>query len=230
MNYGETWRWNEDELLEKIEAKRRSQSEANTNDYNFNNGARAGLSDEGPKARRGKKDDESPALSPGASPTHATEAKTFATMVHEHSHMLISPDTCLPWDTRDPWIGLSSFSYGLPIVYLDSPIMIAALVLQVILSFLSDCIYSGRTSYTHSLDRILATTLTTISILRAFHHLTFEVAAILSFIPLTCFYLGKQAIAKRNWNQFRLWHSLWHISGGLALMYLNAIVQRRYRV
>jgi len=163
----------------------------------------------------------------GVYESHDSESKKKRNSVSEilqgHAKNIFSPKTTLPFVHQSSLLGLSCFSYLIPIPWLSADIFKAAMVLQSILSFLGDYVYAGRTSYTHCMDRILASFLTTFFIGRAFNHLTFITSVVLSILPLICLYLGKKAVINKDMESYAIWHSLWHLVGALCLTYLASV-------
>lgn len=140
-------------------------------------------------------------------------------------------ETSLPWLSRSKWIGYSSVLYFLPpyilkVTTAPTAVFYLALLLQPIVSFYSDYLWSGRRHISHGLDRWLSTSLIIIMIIISSCHLGLY-TIIPATPPIYFLHQGKCAIKQRNYPAYVFNHTLWHfvspISGSIVLW----IIQRK---
>jgi len=128
--------------------------------------------------------------------------------------------TSLPWRNRRSLIlGMSCLCYLFPAVYvcvkgkLKSTI---AWILQAVVSFLSDFVYSGVNSVSHALDRWLAVGMTLYMVWLAYTAIS-TAFALTVLLPLTCMFFSKRAIHV-SFEHYVMWHTLWHVTGSALVV------------
>lgn len=133
----------------------------------------------------------------------------------------LSRQSSLPWGHKpSPIIGASCFLFLLPIPFLlrtCCPISACLLGCVTISSYLSDHVYTGLESWTHGLDRVMAP-LAFASNAYASYCLFGVVWTMLSLPALKCHVWANYYSKKNMYDQFVIWHSLWHVVGVGAIL------------
>jgi len=136
---------------------------------------------------------------------------------------------------RSTVVGISCFLYVLPGVVaflmggtaddsdmkLWSAITLSLWLLQALLSFNSDYVFAGRSSVAHILDRGIAPTMAlfitwrTIVVIATARLQWYHYLSILFGIPFIfqCLYNSRKC---ETGSQFRLWHSMWHLTSSVG--------------
>lgn len=134
----------------------------------------------------------------------------------------LSRQSSLPWGHKpSPFVGASCFLFLLPIPLLlraCCPFSALSLFCVTISSYLSDHVFTGVESWTHTLDRVLAP--------MAFASCLYSTYvncglgwALCSLGALKCHVLANYYSKNGMYDQFVIWHSMWHVMGvGLILV------------
>lgn len=125
-----------------------------------------------------------------------------------------SPQTKMEWvPSRSAIVGITSFCYLASYPWGAW----APWLLQTFLSFMSDYVLIGSSSYFHVFDRIFALT-------QSFVFVAFALSTGLRWyeaggcaIAFAGYAIGKLGIARQNFHLFRLGHTTWHL-GSLTLV------------
>lgn len=132
---------------------------------------------------------------------------------------MLSPETKLDWLTHRPWsVGITSLCYALPFLWGGWPLWLV----QAYLSMQSDYVLTGRRSWFHVADRVLASTqvvlfLTLSAITDPPVHEVVAAAAALAAYALSCY-----GIRIRKERTYVLGHTAWHVFGGVGLVATSA--------
>ena len=128
---------------------------------------------------------------------------------------IFSRATKLAWLPRRPLlVGLTSFCYALPFAWGAWP----PWLLQTFLSFQSDFAFTGKDSYYHAADRLLASThvLLFVSLSAATHPPWYEVAAAAG--ALGAYAVSVVGIRSHRYHLYHVAHTAWHVLGGAGLV------------
>ncbi len=142
----------------------------------------------------------------------------------------LSSASSLPWGHKPhPLIGASCFLFLLPIPFMlraCCPVAAFFLGCVTVSSYLSDHVYTGLDSWTHTLDRVLAPTAFS-TCCYAVYSMYGVAWAASSLVAVKCHLLGHYYSKNGMYDQFVIWHSLWHAVGvGLivACFTVNGVV------
>mmetsp|Transcript_6794 Transcript_6794/g.15487 ORF Transcript_6794/g.15487 Transcript_6794/m.15487 type:complete len:233 (+) Transcript_6794:181-879(+) len=128
----------------------------------------------------------------------------------------LSRQSSLPWGHKpSPLIGASCFLFLLPIPLLIRaccPVSACLLGCVTVSSYLSDHVYTGLESWTHTLDRVMAP-MAFASNLYATYCTCGLGWACLSLPALKCHLWANYYSKNGMYDQFVIWHSLWHVVG-----------------
>lgn len=146
------------------------------------------------------------------------------------------------WNKTSMLVGYSSFCYLLPIYFIKNTniwtfIFKLLWFIQTIFVFLSDYLIpkiqlnngERKPTIIHGIDRWLVTLLTIIMILITIIYLDIKYL-ILAIPPYYFIYKSKQASNNKNWNEYVINHSLWHITGPLIVCYVLYKIQLKYKL
>lgn len=134
----------------------------------------------------------------------------------------LSRQSSLSWGHKpSPLIGASCLLFLLPIPLLlraCCPFSAFMLGCVTVSSYLSDHVYTGLESWTHTLDRVLAPLAFTSNMYATYT--TCGLAwAVMSLAALKCHLWANYYSKNGMYDQFVIWHSLWHAVGvGLILV------------
>jgi len=124
--------------------------------------------------------------------------------------------TSLPFQEKSLLVGISCFSFMLPILFCQRE-NIWLWIFQSLISFASDYVYSGRYSITHGIDRVFAVSMTIYTAIWAILsfplHLLFLVPVLL-FCCTICIVKSKAAAKEKNRVAYEFYHCLWHFLAG----------------
>lgn len=127
-----------------------------------------------------------------------------------------SRQSSLPWGHKpSPLIGASCFLFLLPVPLLIReccPVSACLLGCVTVSSYLSDHVYTGLESWTHTLDRVMAP-MAFASNLYATYSIFGGWAACMSLPALKCHVWANYYAKNGMYDQFVIWHSLWHLVG-----------------
>lgn len=128
----------------------------------------------------------------------------------------LSRQSSLPWGHKpSPLIGASCFLFLLPVPQLllaCSPVSALLLVCVTVSSYLSDHVYTGVASWTHTVDRVLAPLALASNVYNCYSN--FGVLwALSSLAAVKCHILANYYTKHGMYDQFVIWHSLWHAVG-----------------
>mmetsp|Transcript_17999 Transcript_17999/g.38852 ORF Transcript_17999/g.38852 Transcript_17999/m.38852 type:complete len:250 (+) Transcript_17999:58-807(+) len=134
----------------------------------------------------------------------------------------LSRQSSLSWGHKpSPLIGASCFLFLLPIPFqlrACCPVSAFSLLSVAVSSYLSDHVFTGLESWAHTLDRVLAPMAFTTCLIMI-HQLFGVFWSLLSLAPLKCHVLANYYSKHGMYEQFVIWHSLWHAMGvGLILI------------
>lgn len=134
----------------------------------------------------------------------------------------LSRQSSLSWGHKpSPLIGASCFLFLLPIpLLLRACCPVSAFLLGCVTasSYLSDHVFTGLESWTHTLDRVLAP-MAFATCLYSTYCNHGVVWAVLSLAALKCHVRANYYAKNGMYDQFVIWHSLWHAVGvGLILV------------
>ena len=96
-------------------------------------------------------------------------------------------------------------------------------------SFCSDYLFTGLVSPIHLVDRWMASLHTIHAVALAAGALPSQrggpvlplwAVVVLSSAALGCFGMSKRCIAEKNFERYRVWHTLWHIVGPMSMVYI----------
>lgn len=140
-------------------------------------------------------------------------------------------ETSIPWLSKSKWIGYSSVCYFLPPVMLkvtSLPLvfLLMALLVQPIVSFYSDYLWSGKRHISHGLDRWLSTSLIIFMIIISSYHLGWY-TVIFAAPPIYYLYKGKCAVSQRNYKEYEYNHTLWHLTSPICGSIVLWIIQQK---
>lgn len=134
--------------------------------------------------------------------------------------------TNCPWGTeRSNLIGVSAICYAAPAVVdvMNGRGRAVVWLLQALACFWSDFVDSGRYGISHCFDKILASTLTLYIIRMALVHRGPMFVISLAMPTFGCYGLSTAARRANNYDRYALFHSLWHVCGGVvAVLTLNS--------
>lgn len=140
----------------------------------------------------------------------------------------LSRQSSLPWGHKpSPLIGASCLLFLLPIpLLLRACCPGAALSLASVTasSYLSDHVFTGLESWTHALDRALAPMAFGTNLYAIYCTCGLGWAS-LSVVALKCHVLANYYSKKGMYDQFVIWHSLWH-AAGVGLIVVSLAVNR----
>lgn len=140
-------------------------------------------------------------------------------VVRSPSTVMLSPETKLAWLRHRPrTVGITSFCYALPFLWGGWPLWLV----QAYLSFQSDYVLTGRRSWFHVADRVLASSqvvlfLTLSAITDPPVHEVVAAAAALAAYALSC-----HGIRIRKERTYVLGHTAWHAIGSAGLVATSA--------
>lgn len=134
----------------------------------------------------------------------------------------LSRQSSLPWGHKpSPLIGASCFLFLLPIPLLlraCCPVSAFLLGCVTVSSYLSDHVFTGLESWTHTLDRVLAPMAFATCLYSTYCNCGLGWASA-SLVPLKCHVWANYYSKNGMYDQFVIWHSLWHVFGvGLILV------------
>jgi len=134
----------------------------------------------------------------------------------------LSRQSSLPWGHKpSPLIGASCFLFLLPIPLLlraCCPVSSFLLGCVTVSSYMSDHVFTGLESWAHIFDKVLAPMAFT-SCLYATYSTCGLAWAAMSVAALKCHIMAKYYSKNEMYDQFVIWHSLWHAVGvGLILV------------
>lgn len=124
---------------------------------------------------------------------------------------------------RDIFVGGSSFLYAVPVLLGAPP----TYVLQAVVSFCSDYLFTGLTSRFHLVDRWMASLHTIHAVLLAAGALPGQegvpvlpmwAVVVLTTATMFCFAMSKRCVAEKDFGSYRLWHTLWHVVGPASMV------------
>mmetsp|Transcript_3380 Transcript_3380/g.7089 ORF Transcript_3380/g.7089 Transcript_3380/m.7089 type:complete len:253 (-) Transcript_3380:238-996(-) len=128
----------------------------------------------------------------------------------------LSRQSSLPWGHKpSPLIGASCFLFLLPIpLLLRSCYTVPAFLLGcvTITSYLSDHAYTGLESWAHALDRVMAPMALT-SCIHAGYSEGGMMWVFASMGAVACHVIAHNYAKKGMYDEFVIWHSLWHAVG-----------------
>ena len=134
----------------------------------------------------------------------------------------LSRQSSLSWGHKpSPIIGASCFTFLLPIPFLlrvECYISAFFLTAVTITSFLSDHCYTGLESSWHTVDRIMAPMALTSNIFSVYMKCGLAWAS-LSIFAVLCHLIANHYSKKGMYNQFVIWHSLWHAVGSGLIVF-----------
>tara|TARA_B100001564_G_C20339526_1_gene533855 strand:+ start:23 stop:556 length:534 start_codon:yes stop_codon:yes gene_type:complete len=151
-----------------------------------------------------------------------TEAYIMLAIINNHVSSMTKnfSKTDLKWrkkNANSTMIGLSCSMFLVPTLVLKRASFMQILLevlfySQTALSLASDWYYSGVDHWTHGADRWHATMFFSLQcILTAKNiHILWP---LMSAPAVYCWYLGKQAVKERKWNDYVLCHTMWHCVG-----------------
>lgn len=138
----------------------------------------------------------------------------------------LSRESSLSWGHKpSPIIGASCFTFLLPIPFLirvNSFVPAFFLAAVTISSFLSDHCYTGLESGWHTVDRILAPMALTSNIYSVYLNCGLAWAS-LSIFAVFCHLLANHYSKKGMYEQFVIWHSLWHAVGSGLIVFCHVV-------
>lgn len=153
------------------------------------------------------------------SPDVAEEVKEEVEEITPRRLGFFRPETKMTWLPYKPLVvGVSCFCYGVPFFWGAWPLY----PLQVVCSFMSDYVMTGRDSYWHPLDRTLATFNTVYVIVNAFWVVPWWHVLLLAVATLSNYAASLHFIKKRHVRGYVVAHTLWHVTGGASISYLMA--------
>lgn len=137
----------------------------------------------------------------------------------------LSRQSSLPWGHRpSPLIGASCFLFALPVpLFLRACCPAPAFMLAsvTVSSYLSDHVYTGLESWAHCADRVLAP-LAFFTCQVAIYRTCGVWWLLSSYLALKCHVVANYHAKNGRYDQFVIWHSLWHAVGvGLILIALT---------
>lgn len=128
----------------------------------------------------------------------------------------LSRQSSLSWGHKpSPLIGASCFLFLLPIPFLlraCRPLPAFMLACVTVSSYLSDHVYTGVESKAHLADRVLAPLAFASNLISIYgqHGMGW---AVLSLAALKCHLLANYYAKRGMYDEFVIWHSLWHAVG-----------------
>jgi hypothetical protein len=138
----------------------------------------------------------------------------------------LSRQSSLTWGHKpSPIIGASCFAFLLPIPFLiraESYISAFFLAAVTVSSFLSDHCFTGLESSWHTVDRFLAPLALTSNIISVYMNCGLAWAS-LSIFAVLCHLLANHYSKKGMYNQFVIWHSLWHVVGSGLIVFCHVV-------
>lgn len=130
-----------------------------------------------------------------------------------------SPVTKMKWiPRRSLWIGATCFGYALPAIWGLWPLYL----LQVPISFMSDYVNTGKDSWFHPADRVLALFNSVFTIVSAFWAISWWEVCLLTIATFTNYGCSVYCIKRQHFAGYKLAHSLWHIVGSVSIAYVTA--------
>ena len=114
--------------------------------------------------------------------------------------------------------GLSSIAFLIPAL-VDKHLFIPLLV-QTVVSYMSDYVTCGRTSYWHALDRVYAKVMFAyvVRLCTKYHGLY---PTLVSMLPALVFYiLARFAVGRNDIKAYNVFHGGWHIAIGVTSAYM----------
>ena len=129
------------------------------------------------------------------------------------------PETKMSWIPYRPrTVGASSFCYAVPFFWGAWPLY----PLQVVCSFMSDYVMTGRDSYWHPVDRTLATFNSMYIFANAFWIIPWWQVLLLTTATFANYAISVYCIKKKRFGGYIVAHTLWHVAGGASISFLMA--------
>lgn len=129
-----------------------------------------------------------------------------------------SPITNMSWilPRRSLLVGVTSFCYSVPFLWGAWSLHL----IQNVASFMSDYVMTGKTSWFHPIDRVLALSNSIITITVGFIALPWWTMVLLILATYTNYFLSVVCIRKQHYRGYELAHTLWHLVGSASIAYI----------
>ena len=138
----------------------------------------------------------------------------------------LSRQSSLSWGHKpSPLIGASCFCFLLPVPFLlRACCHLSAFLLGCVTvsSYLSDHVYTGLESWAHALDRALAPMAFSSCLYSTYANCGWAWAS-LSLLPVKCHVMANYYSCLQMYDEFVVWHSLWHLVGAGLIVVCFAV-------
>ena len=163
------------------------------------------------------------AWDPTAKPSlQARIATVVTTQLKMHTDTIAnfrSPNMPWPGDQCvSKWAGISGLAYSLPALVSPSGWEQGLWILSAFLSVKADYVHIHEDSIFHGLDRCYATLIMVRGLFLGSMYLE-PWNLVLAIVPIMCFIKGRDAKALPEPSSWMFWHTLWHLSGGLLVLF-----------